>query len=323
MSRHTLKCCAFALCLLLAITALAQAPKTKSGFVKTADGARIHYLEAGATKTGGSFQVGGTPPPGAMTKGQVSISDIHQQPTILFVPGWTMPAWIWEQQIAHFSKTHRVVAIDPRSQGESSQESEGLYPAARARDIKAVIDQLKLAPVVLVGWSMGVTEIAAYVDQFGTEGLAGIVLVDGIAGSDYDPKFTPQLLGWAASFQVDRPKATAEFVRSMYRKPQSEEYLNRVAQAALRTPTNSAVALLTGMLTSDYRPALAKINKPTLVVVAGDEKTNPYFSWYKDVQQRIAGAKLETVPGTGHALFVDDAARFNSLLDDFLAGLGK
>ena len=65
------------------------------------------------------------------------------------------------------------MAIDPRSQGESSQTGEGLYPAARARDIKAVVDQLKLAPVVLVGWSMGAAEVAAYVDQFGTDTLAG------------------------------------------------------------------------------------------------------------------------------------------------------
>ena len=293
MKRCTLLLSSLVLSLALTSAASAQAPKTKSGFVTTADGAKIHYIQAGTSK----------------------------QPTILFVPGWTMPAWIWEHQIVHLAKTHRVVAMDPRSQGNSSQESEGLYPAARARDIKAVVDQLKLAPVVLVGWSMGVTEIAAYVDQFGTDGIAGIVLVDGIAGSDFDPKITPQVLPWAASFQVDRPKATAAFVRTMYQKPQSEEYLNRVTQAALRTPTNSAVALLTAVFTSDYRPALAKIDRPALVVVAGDEKTNPYFSWYKDVQQRISGAKLEAVPGTGHALFVDDAPRFNSLLDDFLRTL--
>ncbi len=71
------------------------------------------------------------------------------------------PGWMWEKQMAHFAKTNRVVAMGPRSQGESSQTAEGLYTAARARDIKAVMDQLKLAPVVLVGWSMGVAELAA------------------------------------------------------------------------------------------------------------------------------------------------------------------
>ncbi|MDA2914595.1 alpha/beta hydrolase, partial [Acidobacteriia bacterium AH_259_A11_L15] len=53
-----------------------------------------------------------------------------------------MPAWIWEHQIEHFSKHYRVVAMDPRSQGESEQTTEGHYPAARARDIKAVVDAL-------------------------------------------------------------------------------------------------------------------------------------------------------------------------------------
>ena len=70
----------------------ASAPAAKSGFVTTSDGIRIHYLEAGPAEA--------------------------EAPAILFVPGWTMPAEIWEKQIAHFAKTHRVVAMDPRSQGD-------------------------------------------------------------------------------------------------------------------------------------------------------------------------------------------------------------
>jgi len=268
-------------------------PARADGFITTPDGIKIHYLEAR--------------PSAASSNG----------PTLLFVPGWTMPGWIWEQQIAHFAKTHRVVAMDPRSQGESSQTSEGHYPAARARDIKAIVDQLKLAPVVLVGWSMGVTEAAAYVDQFGNDTLAGFVLVDGWAGADYDPKVTPQMWQWAAGFQKDRQAQTEAFVRSMFKKPQSEEYLKRVTQASLRTPTNSAVALFVGAFTSDYRPALAKTDKPTLIVVA----QSPWVPAYQDMQKRIPGSRIEVLENVGHALFVDDAERFNSLLEDFVKGL--
>jgi len=268
-------------------------PAPAGGFITTPDGIKIHYLEV--------------KPPAASSNG----------PTLLFVPGWTMPGWIWEQQIAYFAKTHRVVAMDPRSQGESSQTNEGHYPAARARDIKAVVDQLKLAPVVLVGWSMGVTEAAAYVDQFGTDTLAGLVLVDGWAGADYDPKVTPQMWQWAAGFQKNRQAQTEAFVRSMYKKPQSEEYLKRVTQASLRTPTNSAVALFVGAFTSDYRPALAKIDKPTLLVVA----QSPWLPTFQDMQKRIPGSRIEVLENVGHALFVDDADRFNSLLEDFVKGL--
>ncbi len=279
-----------ALVFALAPTASAQArpsPATRSGFVTTPDGLRIHYLEVGRGST------------------------------ILFVPGWTMPAWIWEQQIKHFSKTHRVVAMDPRSQGQSSRPTEGHYPAARARDIKAVVDQLRLAPVLLVGWSMGVTELAAYVDQFGTDSVAGLVLVDGYAGADFDPNLTPKMWQWAAGFQKDRRKQTEAFVRSMYKKPQSEEYLKRVTEASLRTPTNSAIALFVGMFTSDYRPALAKIDKPALLVVAQSLRV----ALYQDMQKRIPGSQIEIFEGVGHALFVDEPERFNSLLDEFLKSL--
>src|SRR3954453_15768871 len=79
-------------------------PAVKDAFLTLPDGARIHYLEAGQ----------GSP--------------------IVFIPGWTMAADIWEGQIAYFSKSHRVVAYDPRSQGQSSKTADGSYPIARGAD---------------------------------------------------------------------------------------------------------------------------------------------------------------------------------------------
>ena len=40
-------------------------------------------------------------------------------------------------------------------------------------------DDLRLSPVVLVGWSLGVREVLTYVQLFGTSTLRGLVLVDG------------------------------------------------------------------------------------------------------------------------------------------------
>jgi non-heme chloroperoxidase len=300
---------------LLAAAALAissRASGTKSGFVKTADGVKIHYLEAGAPRTVGAFQVSGS---------KVSVFNLHAQPSILFVPGWTMPAWIWQKQIDYFSKNYRVVAMDPRSQGESTQTGEGLYPAARARDIKTVVDQLHLAPVVLVGWSMAVTELAAYVDQFGTRDVAGFVFVDdnfgGLAPGDgqADLLFIAQIL-------ADRQKNTEAFVHNLcFKKPQPSDYLNRVVAACMRTPTSDAVALLVGKYSADYRSAAAKIDKPTLFCYADA----PYMpaAAQQAMQQSVKGSQLEVFYGDGHALFVDDADHFNSVLEHFLNRLQK
>jgi non-heme chloroperoxidase len=291
---------------------------TKSGFITTADGIRIHYLEAGHQRGIPSAEVGNPLPAGTVaTKGNISVTNPNQFPSILFVPGWTMPAWIWEKQIAFFSKDYRVVAMDPRSQGESTQTPEGLYPAARARDIKAVITQLRLAPVVLVGWSMAVNELLAYVDQFGTGDIAGLELVDDDVGAK-TPAEAARALDFIGQIQTDRQRVVPEFIRTQFfKRPQPNGYVDRVIEASVRVPSNTAVALLVGKFSADYRATLAKINKPTIVCAA----KSSYVEGIVEMQKKIPGSRLEMFDDVGHALFVDDADKFNALLEDFLHDL--
>ena len=288
------------------------AAKAKSGFVTTADGVKIRYVEAGQSWTTGTVM--------PSKDGTSSTAQIQKQPSLLFVPGWTMTAEIWEPQMTQFAKTHRVVAMDPRGQGKSSKPNEGYHPAARARDIKAVVDQLKLKPVVLVGWSMGVLEVTSYVGQFGTEGIAGIVLVDGSAGADIPPPMMKQWMDWAGGFLRDREKANDAFVRGMYKKPQTEEYIERVKTMALKTPTPAAMTLIFGMMMTDNRAVLPKIDRPTLITIAPG---GPWDAVYVEMQKAIPGARLERFEGAGHALFVDEAEKFNAMLEEFVKGLPK
>jgi len=313
---------------LLALCCFAFAAKTnaadkkpaavKSGFVTTSDGVKIHYLEAGKSLEAPSAEVGNPLPNGVTpTTGSIAVSVAKAPPSILFVPGWTMPAWIWQKQIDYFSGDYRVVAMDPRSQGESSPTSEGLYPAVRARDIKAVVDQLHLAPVVIVSWSMAVVETMAYVDQYGTGDFAGLVLVDNGAGGRA-PGDADQDFGLLKGILEDRQKATNSFVRNLnFKKPQPEDYVQKVIQASLRVPTNTAVALLVGFFTADYRSVLPKIDKPTVICAA----KSLYMSTVTDMQAKVPGAQLEVFDGDGHALFVDDPDKFNAVVEDLLQDL--
>jgi len=210
--------------------------------------------------------------------------------------------------------------LTSRAQGQSTAASEGLYPAARARDVKAVVDELGLAPLVLVGWSMAVNVVAAYVDQFGTDTLSGIVLVDGSAGQDFDTIFMPrQLRSFVAWLASDRRQAADAFVRGLFARPQSEEYVQQIVESALRTPANSAFTLGTASVLTDNRAALAKIDRPTLIVAAA----GPLVDLFRDMQRRIRGSRLVVFPNVGHALFVDDADQFNSLLEDFVRQVGR
>src|SRR3989442_5554246 len=263
-----------------------------SGFVRTPDGIKIHYLEAGPAE------------------------DVANSPAILFVPGWTMPADIWEYQIRYFSRRHRVVAMEPRSYGLSSQTTEGNYPEAAAGDVQAVFDRLQLRPAVLVGWSLGVDDVLAFIDQFGTDGVSALVFVDELLVFQRDSDFMKGYFDFSWNLQEHRPATTARFVREMYKKPQTEEYLQRITTEPMHTPTNTAIALLDAWVAHDRAPMLAKVDKPTLIVASSYGGDLPLKS-QKDMQGRIRGSRLEFFEDASHALFVDDADRFNALLSDF------
>jgi len=253
----------------------------RSLFFTASDGVRLHYLQAGSG------------------------------PTIIFVPGWTMPAEIWEPQIEYFSSRYKVLALDPRSQGGSDRANDGNYPEKRAQDIKEFVDQCQ-SEVVLVGWSMGVTELLNYANQFGTTNIRAFVLVDGFV--QLDPKWRTFHWSLIKQIQEDRAAQTAQFVRWMYKKPQPEDYLQRVIAASLRTPTNTAVALMANLIRQDdWRSMLAKIDKPVFYVVRLDFQEQTEI-----LRATLPSARVEVFEDAGHALFVDDSERFNNSLQGFL-----
>jgi microsomal epoxide hydrolase len=284
------------LCIVFVLGVIAQAfaaqtttTITKSGSFKTSDGISIHYLEAGS----------GHP--------------------IVFIPGWTMPAWIWQKQIDEFSKKYHVIAVDPRSQGESDKPTYGHLPETRARDYKELVDQLGLKHPVLVGWSMGCAELIKYVEQFGTDNIGGLVLVDGFITDKPSDLFAP-ISGWMNLLQQDRQKQADGFVRSMFKKPQPEDYLKRIIDASMQVPADTAALLIYNMIAiKDFSPGLARLaetktSRPILFMYQPETQTSADYLKLK-LGDKI---RLEKFEGDGHALFVDDPDKFNHVLEEFL-----
>jgi microsomal epoxide hydrolase len=280
--------------LALILLCISRAPgataHAKSEFIKTSDGIRIHYLEAGTGKP------------------------------VVFIPGWTMPAWIWQNQIDHFSASYRVIAVDPRSQGESDKPPYGHLPETRARDYKELVDSLGLKQPVLVGWSMGCAELVKYAEQFGTDNVGGLALVDGFLSDKPNFEMFTFLSGWMNQLQQDRRKQAEPFVRTMFKKPQPEDYLQRLVDASIQVPADTAALLIYNMIAiKDYSTGLAKINRPLLFAYQPESQPSAEFLKAK-LGDKV---RLERFEGAGHALFVDEPDRFNQVLEEFLQNLPK
>ena len=251
----------------------------------TTDGVRLHY-----TETGPNFA-----------------------PTIVFVPGWTMPAWIFQPQIDFFSRDYHVVALDPRGQGASDVPVSGYDPFRRGADIRDLVQALGGRRVVLVGWSLGVLDDLAYVHQFGDSDLLAMVLIDNSVGEEPAPAPGPRVAGRRLP-RLAREASMARFVRGMFLRPPGEDYLERLTDAALRTPPSAAADLLSYPVPrSFWREGVYAVHKPILYIV------RPGLSGQAgNLQARHPGVISDVYSDAGHALFVDDSDRFNAEMLGFL-----
>jgi non-heme chloroperoxidase len=275
------------ICLTLLATSAAAAVRAKSETFLTSDNVTLHYFDAGPA----------------------------QSSAIVLIPGWTMPADIFEPQINVLSAHFRVIALDPRSQGDSQKTPEGNYPVRHAHDIDELLQHLNVTSAVLLGWSNGVPDVLTFVDKVGTAKLRGVILVDGFLDFS-SPQMQKGLAGMLNVFQTDRPKFTDAFVRGMYATKQSDEYIQHVKDASLKTPTNTAAVEMFNVLSlGDVTPILAKIDKPVLYIYEPQLESQA-----KLIQSKLPSARVEVFKA-GHAMFVDDPDHFNKVVADFINSL--
>ncbi|MBX9708932.1 MAG: alpha/beta hydrolase [Caulobacteraceae bacterium] len=251
----------------------------------TSDGARLHFLEAG--------------PAGAQT--------------VLFVPGWTMPGWIFERQIEALSDRFHVLALDPRGQGQSEVTRFGYTHERRGRDIGELIDHAATGPVVLVGWSLGVLDSLAWVAQADDTRIAGLVLIDNSIGEEPAPRpsASPQRAAMPPDLPPDERRARrAAFVAGMFAHDPGAEYRARLTDEALRmTPEDERRLLAYDVPRAYWRSAVHATTVPVLYAV------RPRWREQGDNLVRThPDAEMVVFENAGHALVVDEAVRFNSLL---------
>ena len=268
-----------------------------SRWFTTSDGVRLHYLEAG---------------PGTET----AASGSSAPPTIALVPGWSMPAWIWQAQIEHFSTQGRVLALDPRGQGRSQIAPEGYTYARRATDIGEWLAAARcVSPVVLVGWSLGVLESLQYLHDVRTTAattpVRALALVDNSVGVGDPPTSDPTFF---TRLRSKRRETVGGFVNAMFKRPVAAAWRDALVEAALRLPLAASIDLLRQPRPREFwRDSLLATSMPVLYAYT------PRFAQQGDiVKTRRPATQTQLFAESGHALFVDEAAAFNALLEQFV-----
>ncbi|UCF76689.1 MAG: alpha/beta hydrolase [Betaproteobacteria bacterium] len=232
----------------------------------------------------------------------------NTMPVVAFVPGWSMPANIWQPQLAAIGAGRRVAALDPRGQGESEIPARGFDIERRAADVRDFV--ARYDRVVLVGWSLGALEALQCVHRYGDARLEALVLVDSSVGEDSPPAPATRFI---EALQQDRRATIIAFVREMFSSSRTALELDALVDAALRMPLDASLSLFPrGIPREHWRDIARRFSKPLLYVV-----TEQFAAQARSLLQNRPGTRIAVFEAAGHALFVDEPDRFNQLLVDF------
>ncbi len=245
---------------------------------------------------------------------------------IVLIPGWTASEVVFEHQIDHFAKTHRVVAFDPRSQGLSTRTLENNTYDQHGRDLAGLIDKLGLKHVTLIGWSSGCLDLYAYVRAKGADNLAAVVCIDsppqGFSAKPGDwamleasEKGIVEEREWRGMLLSDRRGFFESLFKSINARDVTPLEADWFLRQSMLTPSFAMLALETDSTFSDYRPeAKALDGKLPVLFAISEDSAAAALPWIKENMPHAGSFRIKR-----HMSFWSEPDSFNAALDAFLA----
>lgn len=245
--------------------------------------------------------------------------------TVIFVHGVMMSSKFFHKQVPYFSEKYRTITLDLRGHGQSSKVEYGHTVAQYAKDLKLFIEKLDLKDVILVGWSMGAFVLWDYVNQFGTENIKALTILDQ-SPSDYiwpDWEFGAfdfeSIKGVMQAIQEDQNGFNNEFIHGMFKESPDPEEKKWILAEMNKLPASIESTIVFNQTAVDYRDTISNVDVPTLICFG----TVGFFPIEAGeyIQKRITDSKLVAFENSSHLLFLEETEKFNQVLDEFFCGL--
>ncbi|HTF19878.1 MAG TPA: alpha/beta hydrolase [Chryseolinea sp.] len=261
---------------------------------------------------------------------QLYYEDRGQGTPVVLIHGWPLSSVMWEYQVEGLvSSGFRVIAYDRRGFGMSSRPNDGYDYDTLAEDLKALLDELDLQNVTLVGFSMGGGEVARYFGKYGGERVSKVVLIGAV--TPFMLKTTDNPDGIDASFfdemmaemKKDRIAFLDNFGKqffgvSLINKPVSTPFLEFYRTIAAMASPRATQECAKSFSRTDFRKDLKAIQVPTLIIHGDADKTVPIEVSGDKTAKAIKQATYIRYGGAPHGLFYTERERLNQDLIQFI-----
>jgi pimeloyl-ACP methyl ester carboxylesterase len=237
------------------------------------------------------------------------------RPALVLVHGWAGNRRFWDAQIPRFANKYTVVAIDLGGHGESGTNRTDWTMEAFGEDVRAVVEQLDLDRVVLIGHSMSGAVIIEAARRLPGR-VAGLVAVDTL--HDIEQHISPaQADEHLEPLRADFAAGTYRRVEtSMFRPDADANLVRRVAGDMSRLDPAVGLGAMEHLLRYDAAAALARVPVPVRCIDSDLYPVNTEAGW-----RHAVSFDVTVLRGTGHFVMMEAPDAFNRALDRTLRHL--
>jgi pimeloyl-ACP methyl ester carboxylesterase len=232
-------------------------------------------------------------------------------PALVFVHGWCCDRSYWEAQVDHFAQQYTVVTIDLAGHGESGLGRESWTMEAFGEDVVAVVRELHLDEVVLIGHSMGGHVIVEAARRMPNR-VIGLVGADTF--SDVERRLTREEFDEEfARVRTSFPEATRQLVRSLFAPTADPILVERVAADMSEAPPEIGLSAVQEATGHDLAQALEEVQAPIRCISSDGGTIN-----IEAAQRHASSFEVAYMSRVGHFVMMEDPETFNCLLAEIV-----
>ena len=243
---------------------------------------------------------------------------------IIFLHGFPFDKSMWAKQLDFFATTNRVIAIDIRGFGKSTDESTPLSIDLFSDDLMLFMNQMKISKAIICGLSMGgfiaLNAQARFPDRF-----EAIILCD------------TQCIADTIEVKLNRYKTIDEialngtlnfneaFIKKVFCKnsfTNKQEIVTQLRSVVMANPEQIIINGLKALAErSETCSTLSEINIPTLIICGREDEVTP-LEQSEFLHTSIKASALHIIDDAGHVSNIEQPEEFNNEISKFLLAVG-
>lgn len=244
---------------------------------------------------------------------------------IIFLHGYPFDKTMWKGQLDFLKSSYRVIAIDIRGFGKSTDEESTLSIDMFGNDLIQFMDKLNIDKAIVCGLSMGGYIALNVLKRFPSH-FEALILCDTqcIADTTEGKEKRYKIIEEIAADGVTN--FNEGFIKKVFHKDSLTNKTKLVEKLRSVVFTNSKNIIIKGFAAlaehSETCSSLSEISIPTLIICGREDQVTP-LAQSEFMNKHIKDSILHIIDNAGHVSNLEQPKEFNKYLSEFLTDLSS